>query len=75
MDQHIIDVTLKGHLREIRGRLDQAASLAKAAEACAEAGSVDGGIEVSLDIEPLLYEAKTLLVASTMMRRFFKDST
>jgi hypothetical protein len=41
MDNQITDAAIKAHLREIRQRLDNAAGIARAAEACSEAGNVD----------------------------------
>jgi hypothetical protein len=38
MDVKLLEVTLKTHITEMRQRLDQAAGIAKAAEACAETG-------------------------------------
>ena len=56
----------------MRQRLEQAASIAKAAEACAEAGNVDKGIEISLDIEQLIYEVSTFLNAASLINRISK---
>ena len=43
--------------------------LAKAAEACASAGSVAEGIAVSMDIEQLIYEAGRLHDAASLLNR------
>ena len=72
MDANILDMTIKTYLKEMRERLDQAASIAKAAEACAEAGSIQKGLEVALDIEQLIYEVNTFLNAASMMHRIWK---
>jgi hypothetical protein len=63
MDAHMREATTKSFLRELRRRLDP-----KGAEACAEAGNVDKGLEVALDIEQLIYEANTLNAASMVHR-------
>jgi hypothetical protein len=42
---------------------------AKAAEACADAGSAERGVEVALDTEQLLYEATTFLNAASLIKR------
>ena len=73
MDPHTAEVTIKAYLSEIRIRLDEAAIIAKAAEACALAGSVDKGVEVSHDIEQLLYEATNFLNVASMIRRLSKE--
>ena len=57
MDAHLFDVTIKSYLTEIRNRLDKAAGIGRAADACAGAGFHEKGLEVALDIEQLLYEA------------------
>ena len=72
MDPHIIEIAIKAHLKEMRERLEQAASIAKAAEACADSGSVEKGIEIALDIEQLIYEVNTFLNAASMMNRMDK---
>ena len=68
-----IETTLKVFLREIRARLDEAASIAQAAEACADAGNIPKGIEIALDVEQLLYEVNTLLNAASLMHRLGKS--
>jgi hypothetical protein len=69
MDAQTLDLLLKNHLAEMRQRLEEAASIAKAAEACAEAGNVDKAVEISLDIEQLIYEVTTFLNAASMINR------
>ena len=53
----------------MRERLDQAAGLGQAAEACAKAGNIGKAIEIALDIEQLTYEVNTLLNAASLMNR------
>jgi|SRR6266567_3616320 len=72
MDAHTVEVTIKVYLKEMRERLEKAASIAKAAEACAEAGNVEKGIEVALDVEQLIYEVNTFLNAASMINRLDK---
>lgn len=73
MDRTATEAAIKIYLREIRQRLDEAAGIAKAAEACAESGQVDKAIEVSHDIEQLSYEASRLLDAASLLNRLSKD--
>ncbi len=73
MDPQTVEVTLRAYLTGIRTRLDEAASIARAAEACALAGNVEKGVEVSHDIEQLLYEATTFLNAASMVRRISRE--
>ena len=69
MDAPTLKAALKSHLVEMRERLDQAASIAKAAEACAEAGNVNKAVEIVLDVEQLIYEVTTMLNAASLMNR------
>jgi hypothetical protein len=73
MDQQTVEITIKTYLSGIRIRLEEAAAIAKAAEACALAGSVEQAVTVSHDIEQLLYEATTFLNAASMIRRIAKE--
>jgi hypothetical protein len=72
MDAHTVEVTIKVYLKQMRERLEKAASIAKAAEACADSGNVDKGIEVALDVEELIYEVNTFLNAASMINRLGK---
>jgi hypothetical protein len=69
MNTTAINEAVKICLKEICGKLDEATRLARAAEACVLAGSVAEGIEVSMDIEQLLYEAGRLHDAVSLMHR------
>jgi hypothetical protein len=55
MDRATIEPAIRILLTEIHSRLSEAARIAKAAEACALAGSVAEGVIVSMDIEQLIY--------------------
>ena len=55
MDPQTVEITIKTYLTEMHSRLEKAASIAKAAEACAVSGSVEKGIEVALDIKQIVY--------------------
>jgi hypothetical protein len=74
MDSQVAETTIKTYLNEIRSRLDKAAGIGRAADACAGAGFHDKGLEVALDIEPLLYEATTLLNAASLINRIARQS-
>ncbi|MET4218182.1 hypothetical protein ABIB00_003399 [Bradyrhizobium sp. LB14.3] len=56
-------------LGEIHGRLSEAARIAKAAQVCAEAGSVSEAVTISMDIEQLIYEAGRLHDAASLLNR------
>lgn len=63
---------LRMHVREMRERLDRAAGIGKAAEACADAGNIENAIEIALDVEQLIYEVNTFLNAASMTNRIGK---
>lgn len=73
MDRTATETAIRVCLREIRKRLDGAASIARAAEACADSGQVDKAVEVSLDIEQLAYEASRLLDAASLLNRLSQE--
>jgi hypothetical protein len=72
MDAKMLEATLKVHLTEMRERLDQAAGIAKAAQACADAGNIAKAIEIALDVEQLIYEVSTILNAASLMNRIYR---
>jgi hypothetical protein len=49
------------------------ARIAKAAEACAVAGSITEAVTVSMDIEQLVYEAARLQDAASLLNRLSKE--
>ncbi len=69
MDRAVIEQAVKLILTEIHFRLGEATQIAKAAEACALAGSVVEGVTVSMDIEQLLYETGRLQDAASLLNR------
>jgi hypothetical protein len=69
MDRATIEPAIKLLLTEIHTKLNEAVRIAKAAEACALAGSVGEGVTVSMDIEQLIYEADHLLGAASLLHR------
>ena len=50
----------------------EAARIARAAEACANAGSLDEAITISMEIEQILYEAGRLQDAASLLNRISK---
>jgi len=69
MDSVVINEAIKACLTETDFRLSEAARIAKAAEACANAGSVSEGVTVSMDIGQLIYEAGRLHHAASLLNR------
>lgn len=72
MDAQTLETTLRAHISEMRDRLEEAAGIAKAASACADAGNVGKAIEIALDVEQLIYEVNTFLNAASLMHRTHK---
>ena len=73
MDRATIEPAIRSVLTEIHSKLNEAARIAKAAEACALAGSVAEGVTVSMDIEQLIYEVGRLLDAASLLNRLSRQ--
>lgn len=69
MTPEAADIAIKECLKAIRERLEQAAAIAKAADACAQAGNPDKAVTTVLDVEQLVYEVNTFLNAASLMNR------
>ena len=69
MNAQLVEPTIKVYLTEIRMRLDRAAGIGRATDACAGAGFHEKGLEVALDMQQLLYEATALLNAASLVNR------
>ena len=63
------DDAVVAFLDEIQTRLSEAVRIAKAAQACAHAGSPAEAVTVSMDIEQLIYEAGRLHDAASLLNR------
>jgi hypothetical protein len=73
MDRAVTEKAITIILTEIHLRLDEATRVAKAAEACAIAGSVAEGVTVSMDIEQIIYEAGRLQDAASLLNRLSRE--
>jgi len=73
LDHATIEPAIRMLLTEIHSKLNEAARIAKAAEACALAGSIAEGVAVSMDIEQLIYEAGRLQDAASLLNRLSRD--
>ncbi|WP_041357684.1 hypothetical protein [Nitrobacter hamburgensis] len=73
MERASIEPAIKLIIAEVHNKLSEAARIAKAAEACAVAGSITEGLEVSMDIEQLIYEAGRLHDAASLLNRLATD--
>lgn len=68
------DLIVKTFMALIAERLTQAASLAKAAEACVNAGDRDGAAHIANDIDEPLYEAQNLINAASIVNRLAREA-
>jgi len=73
MDRATIEPAIRSVLTEIHSKLNEAARIAKAAEACALAGSVVEGVTVSMDLEQLIYEVGRLQDAASLLNRLSRQ--
>jgi hypothetical protein len=73
MDRATIEPAIKIVMTEIHSKLNEAARIAKAAEACALAGSVAEGVIISMEIEQLIYEAGRLQDAVSLLNRLSRE--
>lgn len=69
MDRAKIEPAIAIILSEIHTKRKEATRIAKAAEACAQAGSITEGVTVSMDIEQLIYEIGRLGDAASLLNR------
>lgn len=69
MDHATTETVIVTCLAEIEARLGEAARIARAATACARAGSISEAVTVSMDIEQLIYEAGGLHNAASLLNR------
>ncbi|WP_439923108.1 hypothetical protein [Nitrobacter sp. JJSN] len=73
MDRASIEPAIKLIIAEIHSKLGEATRIAKAAQASAQNGAVAEGVEVSMDIEQLIYEAGRLHDAASLLNRLATD--
>jgi hypothetical protein len=69
MDTNIAAASIRFFLAELRQKLEEAAGVAKAADACCESGSSAKAVEIAPDVEQLIYEAGTFLNAASLLNR------
>jgi hypothetical protein len=72
MTPETADIVITDFLKEISQRLDEAVSIAKAAEACADAGNSKQAVEIAMDVEPLVFDVNTLFNGATLLQHSFK---
>jgi hypothetical protein len=73
MERASIETAIKLIIAEIHNKLGEATRIAKAAEACVQNGAIAEGIEISMDMEQLIYEAGRLQDAASLLGRMKRD--
>jgi hypothetical protein len=73
MDRTAADAVTKALLGKIHRKLQEAASIAKAAEVCAENGNVQSAVTMVMDIEDPTYQANRMLSAALLIRNDLLD--
>jgi hypothetical protein len=71
MDRSAADTVTRAFLAQIHRELQQAVSVARAAEVCAESGNVQGAVRMVMDIEDPAYRADRMLKATLLIRNEF----
>jgi hypothetical protein len=73
MDRASADAVTKALLTNIHRKLEEAASIAKAAEASAVSGNVQSAVKLVMDIEDPTYQANRMLNAALLIRNELLD--
>lgn len=60
---------------EVRAKLEEAHSIAQAAEICARAGNVSWSVQILMDFEGLAHEAQDLFKAALAIKRSLLSDT
>ena len=68
MTPEILNTVIVELLQQASEKLEQAVQIAKAAEACAEAGNPRKAVEIIMDTEDLMFRATTLLDGATVLQ-------
>jgi hypothetical protein len=75
MTPETADLVITDFLKTMSAKLDNAVQIAKAAEACADAGNPQKAIEIIMDVEQLMFDANTLLNGAGLLKlRFQSDA-
>lgn len=69
MNAQIIGPAITACLVEIQAKLKEAERIARAARACAQVGSIGEAVQVSMDIEQLIFDAGRLHDAVSLLGR------
>jgi hypothetical protein len=73
MTPEIADTVITDFLQQMSRKLDEAVQIAKAAEACANAGNPPKAVEIIMGVEQLMFDANTLLNGACLLKLRFRS--
>jgi hypothetical protein len=73
MDRTAADTVTKAFLANIHRKLQEAASIAKAAEVCAESGNIETAVKMAMDVENPTHQVDRMLSAALLIRSELMD--
>ena len=73
MDRTAADTVTKAFLANIHRKLQEAASIAKAAEVCAESGNIQTAVKMVMDVENTTHQVDRMLSAALLIRSELMD--
>jgi hypothetical protein len=73
MDRTAADTVTKAFLANIHRKLQEAVSIAKAAEVCAESGNVQTALKMVMDVENPTHQVDRMLSAALLIRSELMD--
>jgi hypothetical protein len=68
MTPEIVDTAITAFLQQASQKLEQAVQIAKAAEACAQAGNPKKAVEIIMDTEDLVFRATALINGAAVLQ-------
>jgi hypothetical protein len=69
MQEAACETVICALIAEVRSKLDQATSVAKAAQSCADSGNASHAVQILMDFEGLGHDAQDLFTAALMIKR------
>jgi hypothetical protein len=66
---------LRTLIAEVRNKTDEAASIAEAAQSCAETGNAVQAVQILMDFESLSHDAEDLFKAALTIKRHLLSDT
>jgi hypothetical protein len=69
MQEPACETVICALIAQVREKLDQATSVAKAAQSCADSGNAGHAVQILMDFEGLAHDAQDLFTAALMIKR------